>query len=288
LEYQKQHSNFILLEHTENKRQGAARNTGLKNAKGKYIWFIDNDDFIRENSIENMLLICTEKHLDILQFNYSSVIFSPPFLPENQTVTGISYLKKWIATGESVKYSSMFCVWTHLFRREFLLENNIYFREYQAILEDVAYLYRAFCFAERVQAIDEINYYFSENETSSSRTKLTAQKMFFGCFGITDDLLRLAEDIENKDKFIAENLCIADARYHISLVKLQFVRLSFGEQRKFLALLKENSQFVKNIIKRTSMLPIADKLCLQYTVLLYLTGYFGLIRRKLRKIFILK
>ena len=49
LQYAEKHANLQLIKHDVNKKLGAARNTGLKAARGKYVWFIDTDDYIKEN-----------------------------------------------------------------------------------------------------------------------------------------------------------------------------------------------------------------------------------------------
>jgi len=49
-DYQSKYSNVIVFSQA-NKGQGEARNVGIDHAKGKYIWFIDADDFIRPDSL---------------------------------------------------------------------------------------------------------------------------------------------------------------------------------------------------------------------------------------------
>ena len=52
--YAKRYCNVIVI----NKSNGGvstARNMGIDNAQGKYIWFIDSDDFILKNSLSSML-----------------------------------------------------------------------------------------------------------------------------------------------------------------------------------------------------------------------------------------
>ena len=46
---QKEYPTLRLLIHTENKRQGGARNTGMRESNGKYVWFVDADDYIQPN-----------------------------------------------------------------------------------------------------------------------------------------------------------------------------------------------------------------------------------------------
>ena len=49
--YEKKYSNIIVISQ-ENKGLSASRNVGIRKAKGKYIYFLDSDDFIDTNSME--------------------------------------------------------------------------------------------------------------------------------------------------------------------------------------------------------------------------------------------
>ena len=49
----KKHANIVLIEQG-NKGVSAARNAGLQNAKGKYTMFIDADDWLEKDAIENL------------------------------------------------------------------------------------------------------------------------------------------------------------------------------------------------------------------------------------------
>ena len=52
----------------ENKGLSGARNTGLKHAKGKYIYFMDSDDYLEVNALERMYSAAEEKSADIVFF----------------------------------------------------------------------------------------------------------------------------------------------------------------------------------------------------------------------------
>jgi len=57
----------------ENAGLGAARNTGITHAKGKYTQFVDSDDYLEENVLPSLLHKMDNESLDILRFNYQNV-----------------------------------------------------------------------------------------------------------------------------------------------------------------------------------------------------------------------
>lgn len=69
---QKEYPSLQLLTTPENLRQGGARNMALDVAKGKYVWFIDSDDYIQTNCLAALLKQAEEEDLDILDFDFSA------------------------------------------------------------------------------------------------------------------------------------------------------------------------------------------------------------------------
>lgn len=63
--YAKIHNNIIVVDQ-ENKGLSGARNTGLSLAKGKYIYFIDSDDYIAKNTLGSITRLLEENTLDVL------------------------------------------------------------------------------------------------------------------------------------------------------------------------------------------------------------------------------
>ena len=76
---QKEYPTLKLLIHTENKRQGGARNTGMKVAQGRYIWFVDSDDYIKPNCLKSLLEQAEKEDLDILDFDFDADYSKQPF-----------------------------------------------------------------------------------------------------------------------------------------------------------------------------------------------------------------
>ena len=62
---------FIRVIHTNNRGISAARNTGLDNVLGDYIFFIDDDDFLPENALYDLFELSLEKNVDMVIGNYA-------------------------------------------------------------------------------------------------------------------------------------------------------------------------------------------------------------------------
>ena len=108
LEYQKNDKRIKVI-HQENKGLCASRNNGLSNATGDYIWFIDGDDFIEENSLE--VIKPYLNNYDIIVFNYNEVRDNK-LIKMNDTKEYDNVNKKYIL--------GYIGVWNKIFKREIL------------------------------------------------------------------------------------------------------------------------------------------------------------------------
>ena len=69
-EYQKKYPEKTRVISQENKGQGGARNTGIKNATGKYLLFVDSDDYLNPHMIEKMINEAIRTHSEIVTCGY--------------------------------------------------------------------------------------------------------------------------------------------------------------------------------------------------------------------------
>lgn len=185
LEYKNKYSNIIYLEHDVNKRQGAARNTGIKHAKGQYIMFIDSDDYIDENSLSELF-----KNLD----NKNELIFiSVKEFNENGEVKIISQKKMFSGIKDGVfiiKNDINFRVepFFHIIKRDLLIKNDIQFEE-KVQLEDVDFSVRSVLCAKKAICSNYKGYNYRYNTNSTVRQKLKIQ--------LLQDGIKLAYRIKN-------------------------------------------------------------------------------------------
>ena len=184
LDYQKEHPNLVLVEHKVNRKLGAARNTGRAAAKGKYIWNVDSDDKIVPNCLGNLMRICEENDLDVLDFGRYRFWEEeredmPNIRPTEKVMTGLDYVEQLNADE-----LSMICVvWRRVMRRAFLDENHIFSPEIN-MGEDVPYSFKVLKSAKRMMVIPDRCYLYRDNPVSltGKQWKPTPQSLYEKCF----------------------------------------------------------------------------------------------------------
>lgn len=147
-EFVDKYPNITLLTQV-NQGLSVARNNGLKLAQGKYVWFVDSDDWLCNDAINSILDIVTSEDFDIVATNLKEVNeVSGKFSVEKQSV----YLacKNVVAGKDYIFDKGRFApVQRFIYSTEFLRNNNLCF--YPGIFhEDGQFSLRALYFAKKV------------------------------------------------------------------------------------------------------------------------------------------
>jgi glycosyltransferase involved in cell wall biosynthesis len=174
VEMQKEFRDLKLISLTENVKLGSARNIGLQHATGKYIWFVDSDDYLQSNILRRIVCELNNNDIEILHFDYlelhendGSII---PYKAHYnlETCTGAEFYfdsnELWWQKGVEA--------WRKIYRRSFLLDNNLMFAD-RVMYEDVDYSINMFAIAQKVKHLDFAPYYYRNNSTSITKSAIT-------------------------------------------------------------------------------------------------------------------
>ncbi len=148
----------------ENSGQGVARNKGLAMAEGRYVWFVDSDDWLSENCFASLISRMEQDSLDILAVAGADAV-GDTLLPRG------SYSFEGVVSGREIIPSREFKLGTpfSIYRRSFLQEHALQFIG-GVYHEDALFTPQAYFHATRVGACKDIIYKVFPNPTSSTRT----------------------------------------------------------------------------------------------------------------------
>lgn len=150
-EYATQYKNVRVCTHVKNKGLAAARNTGIDAAKGKYLCFVDPDDYIEKNSLAALLNQMDDEQLDMLRFNYQKVDEEYRNVPDSEIEAKFDYSPKIMTGTEFLAHRlGVGCyVWAYIYRLEFIKSTGIRFFE-GCFFDDTPWLPRVLQKAQRV------------------------------------------------------------------------------------------------------------------------------------------
>lgn len=165
----------IVIINKENEGISKTRNRGLDICKGEYIQFIDSDDYIDNNMIENMYNVATNNELDIVMCGYKRITDNKQYnnLPEIKIDNIID--KKGILGYLTNSYENklLWFVWRNMYKNELLKLNNIRFKEDLRFGEDSIFNLECFLEAQRIMAVDKCfyNYRYTPDSLTSRKYK---------------------------------------------------------------------------------------------------------------------
>lgn len=200
-------NNLSIIKHEKNGGLSAARNTGLKKAKGKYVCFLDSDDMINAAGLEKLVDESLINDLDIAEGNYSE------FFETNQNISVEDTMKDkiddtFVYSGEdffeivSKDFTPM--VWRRIYKTKFLLDNNLYF--YEGLkFEDEEFSPRAILKAKKIMHLNHDIYYYRRRDNSITTTMTKNNDWVNHYLTIVDSLTTFSKSLNNKSKRNLDN-----------------------------------------------------------------------------------
>lgn len=199
--YAENYKNIRVI-HKENGGLGSARNVGLTNAKGKYVYFIDSDDFLDVDALHCLYQEAEKDCLDVILF--SAECFSDD---ENIEFNANQYIRTafldMVKCGREL-FLKLYAVKEYyvaiplrFYKREFLINNAFLFPE-GIIHEDEVFGYLSLWKAERAKCMPDA-FYKRRYRKGSIITSARAYKSAMGCFYTWQKLMEFYVQADIKD-----------------------------------------------------------------------------------------
>ena len=199
----------ITVIHQKNSGLSVARNTGLSEANGDYIYFLDSDDYIDEATLEKLLKIAKKNNSDIVFFDAVSFADTGDFTVKQNYIRKCHY--------ETASGYEVFCKMTlnneyHsavpllFIKKDFLLKSKIKFIP-DILYEDMIFTYQLFCIASIVsQCIEAL--YHRRYRKNSIMTSSKSKKHFTSFIAVFNHNLTFTKKIlqdnkQNASKYIS-------------------------------------------------------------------------------------
>ena len=171
-----EHPQVRLLSQT-NAGVSAARNKALDAARGRFVQFVDSDDYLAEGMMQPLLQRAIDESLDVLVFNYNCVDADGNDRPHDRddnypstaAMTGVDYLEH---------HSMTPYVWRFLVRRDYLNQGNWRFDTSLIVCEDGALIARFLLNAPRVAHDGSAPYNYASRGDSAMHNPDPEQRIF--------------------------------------------------------------------------------------------------------------
>jgi len=163
-EYEKKFPNKVrCFWHKENKRQGGARNTGIRAACGEFVYFADSDDYLD-------LKLCEKMYNAIIAENADMAVCDCNCIDGEIVIKNWSYAETTNGKFDSpnlcsrIKNIKMHNIWLIVIRKSVIQNNNLYFPEH-TVSDDIASILW-FLASSKIVRLNEALYYYVKRQNS--------------------------------------------------------------------------------------------------------------------------
>lgn len=269
--YANRNKNICII-HKENGGPSAARNAGLKIAKGSYIGYVDGDDWTEPDMYEKMLEACLEKKAEIAICTYRQVGEGAEEIHPTGNVIELGReetLELYISGDE--QYHIYHSVWSKLFKKEIIAD--ISFREGRKS-EDIMYSTMALSRASKCVFLDTPYYNYMVDRQDSIMNSRLQERRF------QDEIPFWKEQIAYlKDRGFEE---LSGKAYYQFCRKMLFYYIDFNERgmkdsgKQLAGFLKKEKEEI-GLVYQNSYVAVGDKVRMK--LFLFCPGiYYGIVK----------
>lgn len=173
--YSYKYDNIKLIQHEVNKGLSAARNTGLEYASGKYIGFIDSDDWVDKYMFEKLYKHIQDNDADIAICGIMSILKNGEKIKSKMPQNEVLYTQEEILNNFFDSNISAHA-WDKLYKKELFVNNNIRYPEGK-YYEDVYPTYKLLSKSKKVVIIKEYFYNYNRRDESITTSEFSEKNL---------------------------------------------------------------------------------------------------------------
>lgn len=224
-----------------NQLPSGARNAGMDAAQGKYLMFVDSDDYLYPNVLQSLISVIDTDNLDFAHFE-SDNLFDGKIIPGERydatpIMTGVE-LYRMNLTHREVS-------WSKIYRRSYIEQYHLRCAK-GLMYEDFEFAHRIYATASRVRHIDIAPYVFRQHANSTTKKRITFDNLAANLIEINV----LYDDLYGKSPIVTDETMLKDAvdiiRYNIIENYRIYPKLTPEEQKEAKKLMRRyiSSRFI--------------------------------------------
>ena len=177
----------IRIINSAKKSVGYQENLGIKMARGKYVAFLETDDYVRSDMYETLYEKAEENQLDFVKCDHITFIDLPiqcRYYMEYHMFSNKLEMNFYDEIVNVSQYPEIhprdYSMWNGIYRRDFLIENKIVLNEtYGAAYQDMGFILQTYLHGKRVSYIEDTLYYYREDNAGSSMNNPNGLSLIF-------------------------------------------------------------------------------------------------------------
>lgn len=262
IDYKRRDSRIVYIDNNNN-GVSYSRNDGIKISTGKYITFIDADDYVSLTFIEDMIIEAQNDKYDLIISAYKEVYNNKI---NEEKIKNYSCLKDDLRNDYYKLLKFLKTPWGKLYKADIIKQHKIMFPEGFITSEDQIFNFKYFMYVKKYKFINRCNYFYI-HQNSNSLSKLITYKAF------KDNVKRL---IIEKDFLMERNIIEKNKILSDDVVEI-IKGYVFLDNENSYSKYKKRMEIIKKIIKGkyafTSRKNYIILFCLKYNMLFFIYFY---------------